>query len=50
MTLKPITPNDMSRRVLPGDIITSWVPVGEYVDILFDISSEGIARIAINRP
>ena len=50
MTLKPITPNNMSRRVLPGEIITSWVGVGEYKDILFDISSEGIARIAINRP
>ena len=50
MTLKPSTPENISRRVLPGDIITSWVAVGEYKDILFDISSEGIARIAINRP
>ena len=50
MTLKPSTPENISRRVLPGGIITSWVAVGEYKDILFDISSEGIARIAINRP
>ena len=50
MTLKPSTPEKISRRVLPGEIITSWVAVGEYKDILFDISSEGIARIAINRP
>jgi len=38
MTLKPITPNNISRRVLPGEIITSWVSVGEYKDILLDIS------------
>jgi len=50
MTFKPISPNNMSRRVLPGEIITSWVAVGAFKDILFDISSEGIARIAINRP
>ena len=50
MTLKPSTPENISRRVLPGEIITSWVAVGEYKDILFDISSEGIARVAINRP
>ena len=50
MTLKPITPNNMSRRVLPGEIITSWVAVGAYKDILLDISPEGIARVAINRP
>ena len=50
MTLKPSNPEKISRRVLPGEIITSWVAVGEYKDILFDISSEGIARIAINRP
>ena len=47
MTLKPITPNNMSRRVLPGEIVTSWVSVGEYKDILLDISPEGIARVAI---
>ncbi len=50
MTLKPVTTKDISRRVLPGEIITSWVAVGEYKDILLDISSEGIARVAINRP
>ena len=50
MTLKPITPNNMSRRVLPGEFITSWVSVGEYKDILLDISLEGIGRVAINRP
>ncbi len=50
MTLKSITPNNMSRRVLPGEIITSWISVGEYKDILLDKSPEGIARVAINRP
>ena len=50
MILKPSTPKNVSRRVLPGEIITSWVSVGEYKDILFDISPEGIARVAINRP
>ena len=50
MTLKPTPPKNISRRVLPGEIITSWVAVGEYKDILLDISPEGIARVAINRP
>jgi len=50
MTLKPSIPQDISRRVLPGEIITSWVAVGAYKDILLDISPEGIARVAINRP
>ena len=50
MTLKPVTSKNISRRVLPGKIITSWVAVGEYKDILLDISPEGIARVAINRP
>ncbi|QNG30088.1 1,4-dihydroxy-2-naphthoyl-CoA synthase [Synechococcus sp. LTW-R] len=27
-----------------------WIPQGSYVDILFDLSDEGIARIQINRP
>ena len=48
MTLKPSIPQDISRRVLPGEIITSWVAVGSYKDILLDISPEGIARVAIN--
>ena len=38
------------RRVLPGEIITTWEEWGNYEDILFDRSSEGIARVAINRP
>ena len=50
MALTPINPKNISRRVLPGEIITSWVAVGEYKDVLFDISPEGIARVAINRP
>ena len=39
-----------SRRVLPGQLGTSWYKWGEYKDILLDRSSEGIARVAINRP
>jgi len=50
MILEPSNTNNSSRRVLPGEIITSWVAVGEYKDILFDTSPEGIARVAINRP
>ena len=50
MALNPINPKNISRRVLPGEIITSWVAIGEYKDILLDVSSEGIARVAINRP
>ena len=50
MDLRPVNPKHISRRVLPGEIITSWVAVGEYKDILLDISAEGIARVAINRP
>ena len=50
MILKPVNPKNISRRVLPGEIITSWVALGKYKDILLDISPEGIARVAINRP
>jgi len=39
-----------ARRVLPGASTLAWVPWGEYQDILLDRSSEGIARVAINRP
>ena len=38
------------RRVLPGEQITTWKNWGDYEDILLDRSSEGIARVAINRP
>ena len=38
------------RRVLPGEISTIWEPKGSYKDIFLDLSPEGIARIAINRP
>ena len=38
------------RQVLPGDSGTAWQPWGEYQDILFDRSGDGIARVAINRP
>jgi naphthoate synthase len=30
--------------------VLPWIPQGSYSDILFDLSAEGIARIAINRP
>ena len=38
------------RRVLPGKISADWEAWGDYQDILFDRSSIGIARVAINRP
>ena len=38
------------RRVLPGKIAASWESWGTYDDIFLDISEEGIARVAINRP
>ncbi len=38
------------RRALPGKIILSWEPWGKYQDIFLDKSSEGIARVSINRP
>ncbi|MBJ7364501.1 MAG: 1,4-dihydroxy-2-naphthoyl-CoA synthase, partial [Synechococcus sp. SupBloom_Metag_053] len=28
----------------------NWKPKGNYQDVLLDLSDEGIARIAINRP
>ncbi len=40
----------LGRRVLPGEIITQWEAWGNYQDIFLDRSSEGIARLAINRP
>ena len=39
-----------SRQVLPGDPAAQWQPWGTYTDILVDRCSEGIARVAINRP
>ncbi len=38
------------RRVLPGAVNFDWEVWGNYKDILLDRSSEGIARVAINRP
>ena len=38
------------RQVLPGDPAAEWQPWGTYTDILVDRCSEGIARVAINRP
>ena len=38
------------RQVLPGDPAAEWQPWGIYNDILVDRCSEGIARVAINRP
>lgn len=45
-----MTCSSSSRRVLPGEIITSWKSWGDYEDIFLDKSDEGIARVAINRP
>ena len=39
-----------SQQVLPGDPAAQWQPWGSYTDILVDRCSEGIARVAINRP
>ncbi len=39
-----------SRRVLPGEPTVDWEPWGDYQDVLLARSSEGIARVAINRP
>jgi naphthoate synthase len=38
------------RKVLPGDPAAAWTAWGTYTDILVDRCSEGIARVAINRP
>ncbi len=38
------------RQVLPGDPAAEWQPWGTYNDILVDRCSQGIARVAINRP
>ena len=38
------------RQVLPGEPTIEWEPWGEYQDVLLDRSSEGIARVAIDRP
>lgn len=38
------------RQVLPGDPAAEWHPWGTYNDILMDRCSQGIARVAINRP
>jgi naphthoate synthase len=38
------------RQVLPGDPAAAWTAWGTYTDIFVDRCSEGIARVAINRP
>ena len=38
------------RQVLPGDPAAAWTAWGIYTDILVDRCSQGIARVAINRP
>ena len=38
------------RQVLPGDPAAAWTAWGTYTDLLVDRCSEGIARVAINRP
>jgi naphthoate synthase len=39
-----------ARAVLPGEPALPWQPWGDYSDILLDRCSQGIARVAINRP
>ena len=41
---------NFSRKVLPGPKNIDWQIWGNYEDIYLDRSSEGFARIAINRP
>jgi naphthoate synthase len=36
------------RKIIPADI--SWKKAGEFKDIRYEKSSEGIAKITINRP
>ena len=51
MTIFNNLENDHSaRKVLPGKQVIAWEKWGEYEDIWLDRSSEGIARVAINRP
>jgi naphthoate synthase len=52
MSAEPIAaaPEPPSPPVLPGTSLVSWRSVRSYEDIRFDTCSEGIARIAINRP
>ena len=38
------------RQVLPGNPAAAWTAWGDYSDIFVDRCSEGIARVAINRP
>lgn len=47
---EPAEPAEPKRLVLPGDCPINWKPKGNYQDVLLDLSDEGIARIAINRP
>ncbi len=41
---------ESQMRVLPGDTAVEWQRWGKYEDIFLDKCSEGIARVAINRP
>ena len=41
---------NLSPKVLPGNSGILWQKWGDYQDIFLDRSSEGIARVAINRP
>ena len=47
---EPAEPAEQKRLVLPGNCPINWKPQGNYQDVLLDLSDEGIARIAINRP
>ena len=45
-----VEPTEPKRLVLPGNCPLVWQSQGKYQDVWLDISDEGIARIAINRP
>ena len=45
-----VEPTEPKRLVLPGNCPLVWQSQGNYQDVWLDISDEGIARIAINRP
>jgi naphthoate synthase len=44
-------PTDIPRRRLDPDVSSlTWTPAGEYSDIRYELSGDGIAKITINRP
>src|SRR4051812_38109832 len=40
----------MAAKVGCGPMSVSWTPAGDYTDIRYETSEDGIAKITINRP